>query len=262
MAKLRLALLQHESRPGDKNGQIEALRSAAADAADAGAHLLITPELFMAGYNIAEQAHELAEPADGPFLEAVSGIARDHGVAILCAYAERNGAQLYNSAALIDASGARTLNFRKLHASGSYEKATYACGDDVVTAQLNGVTIAPLICYDVEQPEAVRAAALKGADVVCVPTALRKQYAHLTETMIPTRAFENGCFVAYINHAGSEGDFHYCGLSRLAAPDGTVVSAKGDGPELVIADVDTDRIAAARAELPYLADRRADLLGG
>ena len=216
----------------------------------------------MAGYNIGDQAHELAEPVDGPFLEQVSGIARERGIAVLCAYAERNGEALYNSAALIEENGDRVFNFRKLHASGPYEKSTYGCGDDVVTAQLNGVTIAPLICYDVEQPEAVRAAALKGADVVCVPTALRKQYAHLTESMIPTRAFENGCFVAYVNHAGSEGDFHYCGLSRLAAPDGTVVSAKGDSPELVIADVDTDRIAAARAELPYLVDRRADLLGG
>ena len=262
MAKLTLALFQHQSHPGDKAAQLTALQSAAVDAAGAGAQLLVTPELFMAGYNIGTQAHQLAETVDGPFLAEVSRIAGENGIAILCAYAERNGDAMFNSAALIGADGTHVFNFRKLHASGQYEKATYACGDDVVTAQLNGVTVAALICYDVEQPEAVRAAALAGADVVCVPTALRKQYAHLTETMIPTRAFENGCFVAYINHAGSEGDFHYCGLSRLAAPDGTVVSAKGDAPELVVAEVDTDRIATARAELPYLVDRRADLLGG
>ena len=260
MAKLRLALFQHGSHPGEKDAQLSALQAAAHDAAGAGAHLLITPELFMAGYNIGDRARELAEPADGPFLTRASEIAQEHGIAILCAYAERNGNALYNSAALLDTDGNRVFNFRKLHASGSYEKSTYGLGDDIVTAVVNGVTIAPLICYDVEQPEAVRAAALKGAEVVCVPTALRQQYAHLTETMIPTRAFENGCFVAYVNHAGSEGDFHYCGLSRLAAPDGSVVSARANGPELVIVEADTDRIAAARAELPYLADRRTDLL--
>lgn len=262
MAELTLALFQHQSQPGDKAAQLNALRSAAAEASAAGAKLIVTPELFMAGYNIGAQALELAEAVDGPFLTDVSGIAQDKGVAILCAYAERDGDELFNSAALISADGARVFNFRKLHASGSYEKATYGCGDDVVTAEIDGVTIAPLICYDVEQPEAVRAAALAGADVVCVPTALRQQYAHLTETMIPTRAFENGCFVAYVNHAGSEGDYEYCGLSRLAAPDGSVVSAQGNAPELVIAQVETDRIASARAELPYLTDRRADLLGG
>ena len=49
------------------------------------------------------------------------------------------------------------------------------------------------------------------------------------------------------------------GKSRLAAPDGTVVSASGSDAELVIAEVDTERVAAARAELPYLEDRRSDL---
>lgn len=260
MAKLTLALFQNDSAAGDKDTQLEALRSAAICAAQEDADLLITPELFMAGYNIGAQAHDLAEGRDGPFLKSVSAIARDNGIAILCGYAERCDGVLYNSAALIDADGALQLNFRKLHASGAYEKSTYDCGDEIKTFTIKGVTMAPLICYDIEFPEAARAAALKGADLLCVPTALRMQYAHLTETLVPTRAFENGCFVAYVNHAGSEGEYEYCGLSRLAAPDGSVVSAKGAGEELVICEVDTDRIGAARAVLPYLSDRRPDML--
>ena len=259
MARLTLALYQNDSVAGDKAAQLAALRGAAGRAARAGADLLITPELFMAGYNIGDLVHELAEPRDGPFLKGVADIARDNAISILCAYAERGDDVLYNSAALIDADGALELNYRKLHASGGYEKLTFALGDELVTFSLKGVTAAPLICYDVEFPEAVRAAALKGADVICVPTALRVQYAHLTASMIPSRAFENGCFVAYVNHAGSEGDFDYCGLSRLAAPDGSVVSAKGRDEELVIAEVDTERVHAARAELPYLTDRRPDI---
>ena len=260
MAKLTLALFQNDSAAGDKDTQREALRSAAVRSGQSGADLLITPELFMAGYNIGEQARDLAEARDGPFLKDVSAIARNNRIAILCGYAERCDQVLYNSAALIDADGALQLNFRKLHASGAYEKSTYACGDEVETFAIKGVIIAPLICYDIEFPEAARAAALKGADVLCVPTALRMQYAHLTATLIPTRAFENGCFVAYVNHAGSEGAFEYCGLSRLAAPDGSVVSAEGAREELVICEVDTDRITTARAELPYLSDRRQDIV--
>lgn len=259
MAKLTLALFQNDSAAGDKARQLEALESAVERASKSGADLLITPELFMAGYNVGDKAHALAEPGDGPFLAGVAAIARNNGIAILCGYAERSGEAFYNSAALIDAAGLPQLNYRKLHASGAYEKSTYACGSEIMTFAIRGVTIAPLICYDIEFPEAARTAALKGAEVLCVPTALRMQYAHLTETLIPTRAFENGCFVAYINHAGSEGAYDYCGLSRLAAPDGTVVSAKGAGEELVICDVDTDRISAARAELPYLSDRRPDI---
>ncbi|MGI9414369.1 MAG: carbon-nitrogen hydrolase family protein [Hyphomicrobiales bacterium] len=259
MARLKLALYQNDGAAGDKDAQLRALVRAAERAAGAGADLVITPELFMAGYNIGDRAHDLAEPCGGPFLKAVSGIARDRATAILCGYAERDGDRLYNSAALIDKQGRLQLNYRKLHASGAYEKATYALGDEIMTFAIKGVTVAPLICYDIEYPEAARAAVVKGADVLCVPTALRAQYAHLADSMIPTRAFENGCFVAYVNHAGSEGDFAYCGLSRLVGPDGSIVSAEGAGEELVIADADTDRIRAARAELPYLEDLRPEL---
>ena len=145
----------------------------------------------------------------------------------MCGYAERADERIYNSAILFGADGARLFNYRKLHLSGAYEKATFELGDEVVTARIDGVTIAPLICYDVEFPEAVRAAARAGAQVVCVPTALREQYARLADTMIPTRAFENGFYVAYVNQAGAEGDWDYCGLSRLAGPDGRVVATAG-----------------------------------
>ena len=131
-------------------------------------------------------------------------------------------------------------------------------GNEVVTAGINGVTVAPLICYDVEIPEAVRAAARAGADLVMVPTALRQQYSHLTETMIPTRAFENGIYVAYVNHAGTEDEFVYCGLSRLAGPRGSVSSA-GSEACVHICTLDTTEIENARAELPYLREARRDL---
>lgn len=259
MAKLTLALFQCDSHAGDKAAQLAALRDAARQAGDGGADLLVTPELYMAGYNIGDLVRELSEPADGPFMRKVSELARTCGIHILCGYAEQADGRIYNSAIMFGADGARLFNYRKLYLSGSYEKSAFAPGDAVLTAQIKGVTVAPLICYDVEFPEAVRSAARAGADVVCVPTALREQYAHLAETMIPTRAFENGFYVAYVNQAGTEGDWHYCGLSRLAGPDGRIVATAGAGPELVFATVETERIGAARAELPYLNDLRADL---
>jgi len=260
MAKLTLALFQCDSHAGDKAAQLTSLQNAARQARDGGADLLITPELYMAGYNIGDLVHELAEPEDGPFMGEVSELARDCGIHILCAFAERATERIYNSATLFGTDGSRLFTYRKLHLSGAYEKATFETGDDVLTARIAGVTVAPLICYDVEFPEAVRSVARAGAEVVCVPTALREQYAHLAETMIPTRAFENGLYVAYVNQAGAEGDWHYCGKSRLAGPDGRIVATAGAGQELVFATAESERIAAARAELPYLEDLRPDLM--
>ncbi len=258
MASLTLALFQNNSVPCNPAAQLDALETGLEDAARAGADLLITPELFLCGYNIGDQVPELAEPQDGESLRRAASLAKDAGVACLLAYAEQEGRKIYNSACLFSQTGEMLANFRKLHLSGPYEKAQFDAGSDIITAQINGVTVAPLICYDVEIPEAVRAAARAGADLVMVPTALREQYSHLTDTMIPTRAFENGVYVAYVNHAGSEGAFTYCGLSRLAGPRGEVSSA-GAEDCVHICTLDTAEIEKARAELPYLKEARRDL---
>lgn len=215
----------------------------------------------MSGYKIPDQVASVAEPVDGRFMLAVASIAREAGLAILCGYPEQSAAGVYNSAALFGSDGTLLLNHRKLHLSGPYEKSHFITdANSVQIADVGGVKVAPLICYDVEFPEAVRAAALAGAELVAVPTALVDQFAFLTRTLIPTRAFENGIFVAYANHAGSEADLSYCGLSTVARPDGSFKQAKGAGEALLIVSIDTDEIAGCRARLPYLTDRRGDLL--
>lgn len=258
MAVLTLALFQNDTVPCNPEAQLEALDAALAEAARAGADLLITPELFLCGYNIGDQVQQVAEPQDGKSLRRAAELSSRHGVNCLIAYAERDGQGVYNSACLMSADGSVPVNFRKLHLSGRYEQAQFTPGNHIVTAKVNGITVAPLICYDVEIPEAVRAAARAGAALVMVPTALREQYSHLTGTMIPTRAFENGVYVAYVNHAGSEGEFAYCGLSRLAGPRGQISSA-GSEACVHICTMDTAEIEKARAELPYLKEARRDL---
>lgn len=262
MTKLTLALFQNNSVPIDPSAQASALRQAAKNAAMANAALLISPELYMSGYKIPGQVDDVAEPVTGPFMQSVCRIAQDTGVAILCGYPEQGDDGVYNSVALIDSDGQLLINHRKLHLSGPYEKGHFIVdSNQVQVADVNGVKVAPLICYDVEFPEAVRAAALAGAQLVAVPTALVEQFAFLTRTLIPTRAFENGIFVAYANHAGSEADLNYCGLSTVARPDGSFIQAKGAGQELLVVTIDTDDIAGCRTRLPYLTDRRTDLLG-
>ena len=122
MAKLTLALFQCDSYAGDKAAQLASLQNAARQARDGGADLLMTPELFMAGYNIGDLVHELAEPEDGPFMSEVSELARTCGIHIMCAFAERADERIYNSASLFGADGARQFTYRKLHLSGAYEK--------------------------------------------------------------------------------------------------------------------------------------------
>ena len=72
--------------------------------------------------------------------------------------------------------------------------------------------------------------------------------------MIPTRAFENGLFLAYANYAGSAFGLDYLGESRIVGPDGRDLACAGTEETLISARLDLSRIAAARSRLPYLSD--------
>ena len=255
-----VALFQNDSVPANPDAQLEALETAAASAARAGADLLITPEMFMSGYYIPGRVDELAEAVDGPFMQSVARIAAANRLALLIGYPERSSRGTFNSAALLDSDGALLLNHRKFHLSGAYEKQHFIIDDnEVQVATIADLKVAPLICYDVEFPEAVRAAALKGAELVVVPTALVEEYEFLTRTLIPTRAFENGFYVAYVNHAGSEAELNFCGQSTFAGPFGDFRQISGNNQDLMIVEIDRSAVPAARARLPYLSDRRPDI---
>ncbi|QDY75839.1 carbon-nitrogen hydrolase family protein [Streptomyces qinzhouensis] len=262
MPPLRTALLQSSGTLGSVEANLAALDTAAARAAAAGARLLVTSELFLTGYAIGDRVPRLAEPADGPAAAAVAEIAARHGLAVAYGYPERAGDLVHNSVQLVGADGTRLANYRKTHLFGCFEHEWFTPGDrPVVQAELDGVRIGMLICYDVEFPENVRAHALAGTDLLLVPTAQMHPFQFVAESLVPVRAFENQLYLAYVNRTGPEGEFEFVGLSTLAGPDGVARVRAGRGEELVTADVDPAFLAASRAGNPYLADRRPGLYG-
>ncbi|WP_460063420.1 carbon-nitrogen hydrolase family protein [Streptomyces sp. YKOK-I1] len=257
---MRTALLQSSGRPGSVVENLKVLDEAAGRAAAAGAGLLVAPELFLTGYAIGDDIARLAEPADGDSADAIAELAARHGVAVAYGYPERSGEGVYNSAQLISADGTRLANYRKTHLFGCFEHDHFVPGErPVVQAELGGLTVGLLICYDVEFPENVRAHALAGTDLLLVPTAQMHPFQFVAESMIPVRAFENQLYVAYVNRVGQEGEFEFVGLSTLAGPDGVARARAGRGEELVLADTDPAALAASREANPYLRDRRPEL---
>ncbi|MET8130908.1 carbon-nitrogen hydrolase family protein [Streptomyces sp. NPDC005251] len=272
---MRTALLQSSGRPGSIVENLKVLDEAASRAAAAGAGLIVTPEMFLTGYAIGDDIARLAEPADGDSADAVAEIATRHGVAVAYGYPERvagrgegedstadAGARVFNSAQLISADGTRLANYRKTHLFGCFEHDHFTPGDQpVVQAELNGLRVGLMICYDVEFPENVRAHALAGTDLLLVPTAQMHPFQFVAESVVPVRAFENQMYVAYVNRTGPEGEFEFVGLSTLASPDGVARARAGRGEELVLADADPVLLAASRETNPYLKDRRPGLYG-
>ena len=259
---MRTALLQSSGRPGSVVENLKVLDEAAGRAAAAGAGLVAAPEMFLTGYAIGDDIARLAEPADGDSADAIAEIATRHGVAVAYGYPEREGETVHNSAQLISADGTRLANYRKTHLFGCFERDHFTPGEQpVVQADLNGLRIGLMICYDVEFPENVRAHALAGTDLLVVPTAQMHPFQFVAESVVPVRAFENQMYVAYVNRVGPEGEFEFVGLSTLAGPDGIARTRAGRGEELVLADADPDFLAASREANPYLKDRRPGLYG-
>ncbi|CAL9629753.1 (R)-stereoselective amidase [Streptomyces sp. enrichment culture] len=259
---MRTALLQSSGHPGSVAENLGVLDEAAGRAAAAGAGLLVAPELFLTGYAIGDEVARLAEPADGDAADAIARTATRHGLAVAYGYPERDGDRVFNSAQLISADGTRLAGYRKTHLFGRYEREHFSPGDrPVVQAELDGLTVGLMICYDVEFPENVRAHALAGTDLLLVPTAQMHPFQFVAESVVPVRAFENQMYVAYVNRAGAEGEFDFVGLSVLAGPDGIARARAGRAEELVLADADPALLAASRAANPYLTDRRPVLYG-
>lgn len=266
MPPLRTALLQSSGRPGSVAGNLKVLDEAAARAAASGAQLLACPEMFLTGYAIGDEVPVLAEPAEGPGACSVAEIAVRHDIAVMYGYPERDGegkgAPIFNSAQLIGPDGERLANYRKTHLFGCFEQQWFTPGEQpVVQAELGGIRIGMLICYDVEFPENVRAHAVAGTDLLLVPTAQMHPFQFVAESLVPVRAFESQLYIAYVNRTGREGEFEFVGLSCLAGPDGAARARAGRGEELVIGEVDPAFLSASREDNPYLRDRRPGLYG-
>lgn len=260
---MKIACLQVP--PAGAGEALDRLGEAARQAAAQGCAVLITPEMYLTGYNIGvEEVARLAEPADGAMAERVAQIAQEHCIAIVFGFPERDMTRgaIYNAAQLVDAKGHALLTYRKTHLFGAVDATQFAPGAQrSPVVRLNGWNVALAICYDVEFPELTRALARDGADLLLVPTANIAPYVSVPRRLVPARAEENGIFVAYANYIGGESDFSYCGLSCICDPAGADLARAGENATLILAELDFARIGEVRQGVDYLRDRRPGLYG-
>ncbi|SIQ73511.1 Predicted amidohydrolase [Paracoccus thiocyanatus] len=224
--------------------------------------LLLLPELYLTGYNIGADVVDRAEASDGPGAARIADLARRFGIAVHYGYAERADGVIYGAAQCFGPDGTCLGRHRKLILPPGFESEYFAPGEGCSLFSWRGLRIATLICYDAEFPETARHVAALGAQLILVPTALGAQWGWVGRTMIPTRGYENGVFLAYANHAGQENGMAFLGESFIAAPDGQELARAGVAPEVLIADIDPTRVTQAQKRLPYLKDRLALPLSG
>lgn len=241
---MRIALLQAAAVPLDVDHDLAVVDAAAADAAARGAELLLTPELFPVGYAPARLRAELTDAAVDDAATRLAEIARRHDLALVHSLPSPADPDRRITATLVDASGAVRAVHAKTHLFGPAEQQAFRPGEArPPLVELGGLRIGLLICYEVEFPEAVRDLAVRGADVVLVPTALAG-CPTVARTLVPARAAENGVTVAYANHCGEEDGLVFDGESVIAGPDGAPAPRLEAGPEPASSSAE---VAPARA---------------
>jgi N-carbamoylputrescine amidase len=279
----KVALIQ-TTCSADPAGNLAEALSRADRAAEQGAQIICTQELFRSQYFCQTEDHayfELAEPVPGPTTEVFSDLARKRSVVIIASLFEKRAPGLYhNTAVVIDADGALLGRYRKMHIPDDplyYEKFYFTPGDLGFRAfQTRYARIGVLVCWDQWYPEAARLTALQGAEILFYPTAIGWHPAEKAEhgetqhnaweTIQRAHAIANGCYVAVPNRIGHEilaGEgIEFWGQSFVAGTSGELLAkASTDREETLIVPLDLSKVETTRTHWPFLRDRRIDAYG-
>jgi predicted amidohydrolase len=294
---LKVAAVQFEMAQKDKARNLQVMAGFIEQAARKGADIVSFPELCVAGYhfltgldraallNIAERTD------DGPAVKFVAEQARRHGLHVLFGLLEKDAAdRMYNCYVVVGGEG-RVFQHRKVHA---FENSAILQGDRLDTFDLLGWKCGILICYDNNLPENGRVLALKGVELVFAPhqtggfdipragmgripldlwrnrhrdpLAMREAILGLKgrawiAKWLPSRAYDNDCYLVFANGVGIEGPEVRVGCSMILDPEGIIIAETTAAEDnLIIAELHKEARVNSLAG-SHIAARRPSLYG-
>lgn len=248
------------------------------NAAKSGAEIICLPELFHCDYFCIEENWDNFSKAltlESEPLTELKRLANELSVVLIAPYFEKRAEGVYhNSSVVFDADGSILGNYRKMHIPDDpyfYEKFYFTPGDPNPGYQVFNTShgrIAVLICWDQWFPEAARAVALKGAEIIFYPTAigwLAEEKSEFGEaqlnawkTIQKSHAIANGVYVASCNRVGTEGPIEFFGNSFACDPFGQEVVSSGTSEKSLSFKADFSLLNKTRITWPFLRDRRID----
>ena len=271
--KITTAALQMSSTP-EKVENFETVERLIREAVSAGAELVALPELWSC-HGLEEVYRENAEPIPGPTTDFLGGLASELGVWVLGGSVLEgdpgDAERLYNTSTFFEPSGEMVTSYRKIHLfdvkapdRDYVESGTIAPGREAVTAKAGAATLGLSVCYDLRFPELYRLLALRGAEVLAVPSAFTLQTGKdHWELLLRARAVENQAYVVAPAQWGQKADGRWTyGRTMIVDPWGTVLGTCPDRDGYALATLDLDYLDRLRAEFPALANRRPEAYEG
>ena len=258
MSTLKVAAAQFVASP-DWSDNLAQCADAVRDAAAQGVDLLVLPEGVLARFvEDRERIREVAQPLDGPFVTGLAAVTAGRALTVVVGIHEPSGTDKPFNTLVVLRDGEVIEVYRKLHLYDAFamRESDNVTAADVVPplVDVHGFRVGLMTCYDVRFPEIARLLATDGADVLVLPAAWVRGplKEHHWRTLVTARALDNTVYVVGCGEAGPRN----IGQSLVVDPLGVPVAAAGEEPAMVTALVTRERLDAARAALPVLANRR------
>ena len=261
----------------EKEKNIEKAARYTKEAAGNGASIVCLQELFNTIYFCTETKPEyfaFAEPIPGPTTDKMCRLAQEEKIVLVAPIYEKViEGELYNTAIIIGPDGEIIGKYRKMSipcVTGlirGLEKFYFRPGNlgFPVFETPFGIKLGILICFDRHFPEAARALALNGADLVLIPTATASKTQYLWEIELRAHAIDNIYYVGGVNRVGKDqggSEYHFYGSSMFVDPKGQIISqASSEKEEIIYADIDLSVIPPLRNDWGFFRDRRPDAYG-
>jgi predicted amidohydrolase len=255
---VRVALLQ--LRVDDSESASDRIvRVAELVAAQAGADLVVLPELWVPGAFGYRGYRESADDIFGTAVSAIADAAKQIAAFVVAGtFIERDGEQLHNTAVLLSPRGDLLHTYRKLHLFGfdHGEAAMLTAGNDWSISAIDGTPLGMTTCYDLRFPELYRRFVDQGAELFVIPTGWPAARLEHWQVLTRARAIENQVFLIGCNQVGTQEGVELAGHSVVIDPWGRVVAEAGTGEEVMTVEIDLALVAKTRDEFPVLRDRR------
>ncbi len=269
MNKFTVAVLQLDSQD-DVQKNLDTVVSFIEEAAARGAKLITMPESM--NYVGLDNAGHAEEIPGGPTFQLMSEQAKKYGVWLHCGsiYEKNpNDPRPFNSTMVIDPQGNLAAKYHKIHPFDvvipngpvNRESERICPGNEIVTVDTGEVGHLGLsICYDMRFAEMYRIMALEGAQILLMPADFTMPTGKdHWETILRTRAIENGCYVIAPAQYGVKPKFQAYANSLVVDPWGNVIARASNHPQVITAEIDLDYLQQVRRQIFTLENRRPDV---
>jgi predicted amidohydrolase len=257
---MKVAAAQISCSLGNPDANLLKVSDFSARAKEAGAELIIFPEMVDTGYSMSV-IRACAVPWTGGFVPDLQKIAEKLSIAIVSGVSERDGAFIYNSQVFVDQQGKIVEKYRKTHlfaVTPIEEDKCFSPCDTFASFALGDLRFGFSICYDLRFPEMYRKLVTEqNVGALLISSAWPFPRDEHFRVLAQARAIENQSYVIASNRVGKDDELWFCGSSAIIDPRGiTIAAASPDREDLIHADLSQELVDSVRQRVHSLGHRR------